>query len=256
MRAALLRVVALVCALSWLVFPGFGIPDLLVTWDPDWPVMLEAGWGVFCGLLLAGSFAAVAVRPRRCAPALVLLWVATAALAVSSIAGSELPLLWLTGVLAAETAGATALARSLPGAERIRPALVRPAVPLLVLAVGGAVPWAAYAVSMWRTNRTGTPFDVTMGIDHFSVQGALAITLPVLAGLAAAWPRGRAYLGVITGLAAGYVGLVSWAWSGTAAGFGPVWSALAVVWGIAVAGLALGPTAVMRVRRSPSRRTS
>jgi hypothetical protein len=238
-RAALLRTLAALFTGSWLIVPGFAVPDLLVTWDEDWPVMLEGGWAMFSGVLVAAAFAAAALRPRRCAPAIVLLWVATATLAVSTVAAAELPLLGLTGFLAAQAAVTTALARSLPGAERLRPALMRPAVPLLALGVAGIVPWAAYAVAMWRANRTGTPFDVTMGIDHFSVQGALAIALPALAVLAGAWPRGRVHLGVAAGLAAGYVGLGSWAWPGTAAGFGATWSVLGVAWGVAVAGSAV-----------------
>ena len=42
MRIAGLRLLALVLSLSWLVFPGFGLIDLSETWDPDWPVVLEA----------------------------------------------------------------------------------------------------------------------------------------------------------------------------------------------------------------------
>jgi hypothetical protein len=57
------RIAAAFCALTWLVFPGFGLIDLSVTWDSDWPVVLEASWGVFMTVLVGGSFLAVAVRP-------------------------------------------------------------------------------------------------------------------------------------------------------------------------------------------------
>ena len=247
MRTILLRVLAVFSALSWLVVPGFAVPDLLVTWDPDWPVMLEAGWALFSGVLVAAAFATVVARPRGCAPAIVLLWVATAALAVSTVVAAELPLLWLTVFLAAQATATTALVRSLPGAEPLRPTAARPSMPLVVLAVAGVGPWAAYALSMWEAD---LPIDVTMGIDHFAVQGALALALPVLAVLAAVWPRGRRYLGVSSGLAAGYLGLVSWACSSAVAGFGAVWSGLAVAWAIAVAVVAVGASAAVWVRRA------
>ena len=70
--------------------------------------------------------------------------------------------------------------------------------------------------------------DVTMGVDHYAVQGAFALALPALALLAAVWPRGRRYLGIGVGLCAGYVGLVSFAFPGTWAGVPELESALCI----------------------------
>ena len=42
MRLLAVRVLAVLFALTWLVLPGFGLIDLSVSWDPDWPVVLEA----------------------------------------------------------------------------------------------------------------------------------------------------------------------------------------------------------------------
>ena len=61
----MVRALAVLFALTWLVLPGFGLIDLSVTWDPDWPVVLEASWGVFMTVLVGGSFLAVALRPSR-----------------------------------------------------------------------------------------------------------------------------------------------------------------------------------------------
>jgi hypothetical protein len=41
-RLLTVRLLAVLWALSWWVFPGFGVIDLSVTWDPGWPVVLEA----------------------------------------------------------------------------------------------------------------------------------------------------------------------------------------------------------------------
>src|SRR5688500_10952971 len=63
----LVRLLAVFFALTWLVLPGFGLLDLSVTWDPDWPVVLEASWGVFMTVLVGGSLLAVAIRPQSAA---------------------------------------------------------------------------------------------------------------------------------------------------------------------------------------------
>jgi hypothetical protein len=104
------------------------------------------------------------------------------------------------------------------------------------------VPWSLHAVDMYRLNAADVAEaqgDITMGVDHYAVQGALAVTLVALPLAAACWPRGRTHLGASAGLAAGYLGLVSLAFPGADAGFGPVWSGLCLAWGAAVAVLAV-----------------
>jgi hypothetical protein len=99
-----------------------------------------------------------------------------------------------------------------------------------------------HAEAVFRGNRGGAGEVIgeqTMGVDHHAVQGALALALVVLSLLAAGWPRGRRYLGISTGLCAGYLGLVSVAFPTAWAGFEPVWSWLCIGWGLAVAALAL-----------------
>ena len=51
----------------------------------------------------------------------------------------------------------------------------------------GFIPWLSYALHMWALNREDrSDSDITMGVDHYSVQGALALSLAVLPLLAAA----------------------------------------------------------------------
>ena len=243
MRLVLLRVLATFFALTWLVLPGFGLIDLSVTWDPGWPVVLEASWGLFMTVLVGGSFLAIALRPRRSSPASVVLGVALAALLVSAAAGLEWQLLGYAALLAVQLP----VVLLVPDRERLRPVAwsVRP--PLLVCAALGIVPWTVHAERMFASNRRNAGViigDVTMGVDHYAVQGALAVSLVVLALLAACWPRGRRYLGASVGLCAGYLGLVSLAFPATWAGFSPLWSVIAMTWGAAIAVLAfaaLGP---------------
>ena len=238
MRLLAVRVLAVLCALTWLVVPGFGLIDLAVSWDPEWPVVLEAGWGVFMTLLLAGSFLAVAIRPTRAAPATVTLATALAALLVSAVAGLEWPLLAYAALLGVEAS----VVLLVPGRERVLPLTRSTSAPLLLLAVVGAAPLVAQAARMYRLNRQGAGEaigELTMGVDHHAVQGALALALAVLALIASVWPRGRRSIGTPVGLAAAYLGLVSFAFPGAWAGFGPAWSIACTAWGAAMAGLAL-----------------
>ena len=253
MRLILVRASAVLFALTWLVLPGFGLTDLSVTWDPDWPVVLEASWGMFMTVLVGGPFLAVAVAPHRTAPAQVTLAVALATMLLAVVAGLEWPLLLFVGVLLVEAAIVAAL---LPARERVLPLERSLSVPLLVVAALGVVPGILHAERMFAGNRRGAGViigDVTMGVDHYSVQGAFALAVPALALLAAVWPRGRRFLGVAAGLCAGYVGLVSFAFPATWAGVPQLESALCMAWGVAVTGLALlAPTAARAASRSTS----
>jgi hypothetical protein len=246
-RLITLRCLAVFFALTWLVFPGFGLTDLSVTWDPDWPVVLEASWGVFMTVLVGGSFLAVAVRPRRSAPALVTLDVALATMLVAVAAGLEPQLLLYGGLLAVQRLAVWYL---LADGERVRPLQPQPSWPLLAVAALGVVPWLVHAEWMFRSNRHGAGViigDLTMGVDHYSLQGALALALIALPLLAALWPRGRRHLGVSAGLCAAYLGLVSYASPGESWGsLSPTWSLLCLAWGLAVAALAVPGARVPR----------
>jgi hypothetical protein len=246
-RIVLARVLALLFAASWIVFPGFGLVDLSVTWSADWPQVLEAGWGLFFTVLVGVAFAVIAARPRSAGPALAQLAVATLALAVSVLAGREAALTWVAVLLAVETL----LVAWLRGHVPRRPAASRGAdAPMLVLAALGVVPWLAYAVDMWARNREGRPdSDVTNGIDHYAVQGALGLALAVLPALAALRPALIPLAPSCAGIVAAYLGLVSFAWEDAAGGFGRAWSAAAIAWGLCLVALSLTASA-RRSRRA------
>jgi hypothetical protein len=232
-RSVLLRVGAVLAALSWLVFPGFGLIDLSVSWDADWPVALEAGWGAFATALVGGSFLAVAVRPDRTAAALVVLGTSLGTLLEGAAAGLEWQLLGYAGLLALETAPLLVLRARKPR----RPLTWRPSWPLLALALLGLVPWSLEAGAMFRLNRADAGALIgehTMGVDHHAVQGALALAVAVLALLAAVQPHARRHLGAAAGLSAAYLGLVSWAFPESWASLSPVWSVISLAWGAAV----------------------
>jgi hypothetical protein len=230
------RALAALVAASWIVVPGFGAPDLAVTWNEDWPQVLEAGWGLFATVIVGAAFVLVAVRPRassRVAPQLVL---AAVALALSAAIAREGRLLWFAAALALETAAVVALCRRIRPDGRPTGGRLDPSGPLLVLAVVGAGPWLAYALDLWALNRAElVDADLTLGIDHYSMQGALPLCLVLLSFLAALSSEARPFTPVCVGLAAAYLGLVSFAWQDAAGGFERSWSVAAVAWGVAVA---------------------
>jgi hypothetical protein len=205
-------------------------------------------------VLVGSPFVAVAVAPHRTAPAQATLLVAFAAMLVAVVAGLEVPLLLFVSVLLVEAAIVAVL---LPARERVLPLDRSTSVPLLVVAALGVVPAILHAERMFAGNRHGAGViigDVTMGVDHYSMQGAFALALPALALLAAVWPRGRRYLGISVGVCAGYVGLVSFAFPGTWPGVPEVESALCMCWGVAVAVLAVLSPAAPAVAAGQRRR--
>ena len=244
MRGVALRVLAAVFAAGWLVFPGFGLIDLSVTWSPDWAQVLEAGWGLFSTVLVAAAFLFIVIRPRNSVPALAQLSLATVALALSAVVAEEGKLLAFAALLAVQTAIVGALAgRSWVGRTGSR----EPSLPLLVVAAAGAVPWLAHALHLWALNRESRPDgDITLGIDHYSVQGALALSLAALPLLAALWADVRPFVPVCAAVSAFYLGLVSLAWPDSPGGPGRMWSAAAIAWALALAAAAL-PSAYARI---------
>ena len=233
---------ALVCAVSWFVLPGFGVIDLSVTWSADWPQVLEAGWGLFATVIVGGAFVLVGARPRAFAGPGIQLATATAALAVSTVLAHEGPLLLLTGFLSLQTVIVLGLLRRTRPARAVLWAM-RPAGisrPMLVVAGAGLLPWLSYALHMWALNRQArSDSDLTLGIDHYSVQGALALSLGLLPLLAALRMDARPFVPVCAGVSAFYLGVVSLRWPDSPGGLSRAGAAAAIVWALAVLAVAL-----------------
>lgn len=236
----LLRAWALVLAVLWSV-PGFGVIDLLFSWNPEWPVMVEAGWGLFVSFGLTLPLLVVVVSPPRAGAALRHLVVAAAALVAAVVVGRETEAWWMLLVTAVSVATVFALARRVPPA----PAPLGGRSPALVALAAVAVPFAlAYAWQTTTAGWDGPPADITNDVDHYVIQAALALVVPALVLLAAVWPANRRLSGTAAALMAGYSGLVSWSFPGTLAGW-PAWvSAAAMAWAVVALALAWWPARV------------
>ena len=93
---------------------------------------------------------------------------------------------------------------------------------------------------MWALNREErSDSDVTLSIDHYSVQGALALSLALLPLLAALREDARPFVPVCASVAAFYLGLVSLAWPHSPGGLGRAWSAVAITWALVLLAVTL-----------------
>lgn len=227
----LTRLFLVLAALSWWVLPGMGVIDLTVTWNPEWQVMLEAGWGMFFTVGLGLPFLVAAARPALARVAMAQLVVAAVVLAVGLTASEELTTAWWMAVLLlVELPALAVLARRAPRLRADRP---NPA--LLLVAAVAAVPALQYAWDMAANNRQSLfTSDITNDVDHYAVQAAVGLALLVLPLAAAFLPGTRRLLGTSTALMAGYLGVVSYAWPGTDAGFAAGWSLATVAWAATV----------------------
>ena len=241
---AFLRALLVLCTLTWWVLPGMGVIDLGVTWDPDWPVMLEAGWGLLFTVGLGLPFLVTAIRSGLARPALLQLYAVTASLLVGVIAGLEPQSWWIFVGLALQIPLVHAVA---PRETRRVVSRSRTHLPLLALAVVAAPVALTYAWDMARLNRLSLlTSDITNGVDHYSVQAALAVALvalPTVAALPASTQptAARRLLGTSAALMAAYLGAVSHDWPGTAAGFDAAWSVAVLIWALCVLGASWWP---------------
>lgn len=246
MLAALLALVAAV--------PFFGLIDLgtvVGLADPAyrWNVPLEASWGALFTFFLAAPFVRIAWAERPGAACLQLL-VTAAALAVAAVAGAEARLLLL-----AVAVGASAVLLLLLG-PRVSPAWRPDGLsdgPSLLLAVSGLAIWLPYALSAFARSRDGTDADeVTVGIGHWPVQGALGVAL-VLAAVALALRRPLRLLRVAVVLSGALLGATALAYPDRlGATEGPVWAVVALAWAAAVALVPLRGAVRARVLGDPS----
>ena len=187
MRLVLARVLAALFAASWIVFPGFGVDRPLGHLE----LRLAAGARGGLGPLLHRARRR-RVRRRRLPAAL-----RGAARRTARGRGARARRVGRRRPRGAARLGPRRCSRSRRSSWHGSPARSwrswtasrGASAPMLALAALGVVPWLAYALDMWAANRDERPdSDITNGIDHYAVQGALGLALAVLPLLAALRP--------------------------------------------------------------------
>ena len=248
MRRRAARVLSGIFAFGWIVLPGFGAIDLTVTWRPG----LAAGARGGLGPLLHGrrrrALRRRAARPRPRRPAS-RSWRSRRSRSRSRVSSHG------------SAASSCSLRQSPLGAAVVRdlvPRRAATAAPRSVDAAPRARGDRGGAVARVRPRHVGAEPARARGDGHHELDRP-----PLGAGRARPRARGaprdrrRASRPApvrpgVRGVAAGYLGLVSFAWEDAAGGFGRAWSAAAMAWGAALAAVALVDGA--RGPRAPSPR--
>lgn len=233
------RIYAVVAVVFWAVLPGFGIIDLSTMFVDDSfyvsVAALETSWGVLFTFVVALAFAAAAVRSSYLWPAMILLWLTTAALLASALLGLQWQPAVVGVVLGTMSLGLLLSARR----AQVKPPLAAPHVhwPLLGLAVAALPFWWLYASTALGMSRAGgsPPAFHTVGVDHWPIQGALGLTLATGTLVAALWPAMRPLFRVSLSLSAATLG-ASWLMHPSTSGGidNPLLATAAVVWAVMI----------------------
>lgn len=235
-RLGAARLLAAAAALWWSV-PFYGVVDLLVPLHgtPGFhdAYLVETGWGLLFTVLVAAPLLALAVTPRSVAPALQLVAISGAIAIAAMLARAPDQLAVAAGLLAVTAVHDGLVRGRRPGVERrLRRRVLRPpSTKLLTLAalLGGT----AYALDLLRTAWSGTHLvDITMGLDHWPMQVALALAVPAVVLVAAARPADWQVSTFTAATAAGWLGATSVVYPTHAASLGQAGGTATLVWAI------------------------
>lgn len=248
-RRELARGVAAVAAVFWGYF-FFGLIDFMTpfTLGEDWAdhYLLETGWGLLYLVMVTVPFLVLVARPGIAVALQQLMAVALGVVLSAVLAGS--PAHALPGVGIALVVWALVALSPVRGLRWPPPAPVTAGV-----AAVGALPVAAYA---WEMARASENPEVTWGLDHYPAQGALAISVVVVALLAACTVTGsgRAW-GLPVGTAAfsaAWLGWQSVVWPERVGSLGSVGGVAAIVWGVALLAAPAADARLLAMRRASS----
>lgn len=78
-------------------------------------------------------------------------------------------------------------------------------------------------------------------MNHWAIQGGLALAIAALAAVVALWAPGRRFIGISIAAVTIYLGIASYRFPDAAGAYGQTWSVLSVAWAVVTAILALSP---------------
>lgn len=226
----LASVLALVAAVLFMGLIDLATLPGWVNQEFEWPVPLEVSWGSLFTFFLAGGYVWVAAVPHRPEPGLVQIAIASVALAFSAAAGSDVRPLWVAaGAAVSALVLATMTQRTSEGGASSWSVNGW----MLGLAALGMFLWLPYTIEALEASRAGITGDITNGIEHWPVQGALGAALMLGSLLAGLWDPGRTPLRVACCLSAAFVGMAQLAYPDRAGAMdGDLWGIGVVLWAV------------------------
>lgn len=208
--------------------------------------VLDVGWGALFGIVIPIGLLSQLRHPERRIAGLQQCALVAGAVAVAGIAGEA----WGYLVLAGGLAGAVALLVALHPARRTFLRRGRIVGPLLLVACAAVLPCLVYASRMASAQRRHLPpaDAVSNGLHHWTVLAALALTVPLLAGLAALGTAGWRIPSWSAALASLAWGVSCLRYPNAAGAEGRAWALAAVTWGLAA--VVVTEVEARRIRRS------
>jgi hypothetical protein len=240
---------ALLLALALLTL-NFGVIDLVDGFtgfvDQQRNPVLDVGWGALFGIVLPIGLLSQVRQPERRIAGLQQCALVAFVLAVAGAMGGA----WRYLVLAGALGGAVALLVALHPARHTFLRRGRVVLPLLLLAGAAAGPCLVYARRMASAQRRHLPpaDAVSNGLHHWPVLAALALSMFLLAGLAALGTAGWRIPSWSAALAGVAWGVSCLRYPDAAGSEGRAWALAALIWGLAA--VAVTEIEARRIRRS------
>ena len=251
-RRPAIRAVAWTAGMFWLV-PFFGLVDLSVPLffqsRPEFyeGYLIESGWGVLFTFFAGLPLCFLGARPRWTSAALVSGAAGVAVLITSVAAGQPLHLVIAAALVLPSVAiifldpgiGGTGQWPLFNGAS-LTATRAGIGVPLLGLALIALPPAIVYASAMVYAAITAVPEpDYTYVFDHYPVQAASALVIPLATALLALLAPGWRPMAFLVAAGTAWFGLVSVVYPAHLGSWGAVWGWTAVAWAVALAALAV-----------------
>lgn len=251
-----IRVFGWTAGAFWLVL-FFGLTDLSVPVffgnRPEFyeGYLIETGWGVLFTFFVGLPMCVLGASPRSVSVALMSAASGVAVL-IAAVASAQPVQLIIVALLLLQAATVWALVRlgrksphESSGYEtQVQPCVVATRIPILGLALISLPPAIIYAAEMIeRAVGIGSEPSFTYVFDHYPIQAASALVIPLATGLMALQLQGWRPMTFLIALGTAWFGLISIVFPDHEGSWGTTWGWTAVAWAVA---LSLVPASLPR----------
>jgi hypothetical protein len=221
-----------------LALPLFGWPSLVLGWFETGDRLAhrvhDLGHGIWAGIFLAVGYLSQLRAPERRIAGFQQVCLALAAEAIAAALSVDEFLLFILGfgLLTA------ALGWLHPAREQVFARGPGLSLPLLILAIAAAIPLTLYAFDMAELQRTGLPGDSHVEERHWLTMAGVALSIWLVAGLAAFRTPGWRIPAWSAGLGAAVFGVASMVFPAYPGSVGSEWGLASLLGGVAFVALA------------------